>query len=157
MSIQESTRRKERNSIFHLRSGLCPALMVIIFALGAMFCIFRWSSSFEVSAAQNSNAGGDPNHGREIFEKRCTGCHALDNEKEGPRLRGVFGRKAGSISSFKYSDAVKSANVTWDADSLEKWLTDPDKFIPDSDMDFHLAKAVERSDVIAYLRQLSNP
>jgi cytochrome c len=126
---------------------------MIVFALVAVLAL---PPSSEVSAAQNS-AGGDPNHGREIFEKRCTGCHALDNEKEGPRLRGVFGRKSGSIPSFKYSDAVKSANIIWDANSLDRWLTDPDKFIPDNDMDFHLAKAAERSDVIAYLRQLSNP
>jgi cytochrome c len=125
---------------------------MIVFALVAVLAL---PPSSEVSAAQNS-AGGDPNHGREIFEKRCTGCHALDNEKEGPRLRGVFGRKSGSIPSFKYSDAVKSANIIWDANSLDRWLTDPDKFIPDSDMDFHLANAGERSDVIAYLRQLSN-
>jgi cytochrome c len=127
--------------------------MMMVFALGTICCTFCLTSSFAVSAAQNSNAGGDPSHGREVFEKRCTGCHALDNEKEGPRLRGVFGRKSGSVPTFKYSDAVKSANIIWDADSLDRWLTDPDKLIPDSDMDFHLAKAGERSDVIAYLKQ----
>jgi cytochrome c len=106
-------------------------------------------------AIQDPNAPS-PDHGREIFDRRCTGCHALDNDKEGPRLRGVYGRKAGSVPSFQYSDALKKADVTWDDSNLDKWLTDPDKFIPDVDMDFHLEKPDERSAVIAYLKQLSS-
>jgi cytochrome c len=94
-------------------------------------------------------------HGKEIFERRCGGCHALDNDKEGPRLRAVYGRAAGSVTSFKYSDALKKAHITWDAESLEKWLSNPDKFIPDNDMGFHLEKADERREVIAYLQAVS--
>jgi cytochrome c len=100
----------------------------------------------------------DPNlaaHGRDLFERRCGGCHSLDNDKEGPRLRGVYGRKAGTVPSFKYSDALKKANLTWDEVSLDKWLTGPDQFISDVDMDFHLQKPEERTAVIAYLKQLS--
>jgi cytochrome c len=97
----------------------------------------------------------DPARGKELFEKRCTGCHALDKEKEGPRLRGVYGRTSGSVSSFNYSDAVKKARITWDAASLDKWLTDPDKVIPENDMSFQVVKAEERADIIAYLKQLS--
>src|ERR1700743_2440324 len=51
---------------------------------------------------------GDADRGKQLFEKRCTGCHSLDQEKQGPRLRNVYGRTAGSISAFKYSDALKS-------------------------------------------------
>ena len=97
----------------------------------------------------------DADRGRQLFDRRCGGCHSLDNDKEGPRLRGVYGRKAGTVPSFKYSDAIAKSGVTWDDASLDKWLTDPDKFIPDVDMDFHLEKADERAGVIAYLKQLS--
>src|SRR5579863_2572317 len=76
----------------------------------------------------------DSAHGRELFEKYCTQCHRLDTEKKGPRLRGVFGRKVGSVPTFSYSEALKKADVTWDANSLNQWLTDPDKFIPDNNM-----------------------
>ncbi|HWC18173.1 MAG TPA: c-type cytochrome [Terriglobales bacterium] len=99
---------------------------------------------------------GDVNRGQQLFSKRCGGCHSLDNDKEGPRLRGVYGRKAGSVTTFKYSDALAKAGISWDDVSLDKWLTEPDKFIPDDDMDFHLDKPGERADVIAYLKQLSS-
>jgi cytochrome c len=114
-----------------------------------------WLLSCSAHTASATNATGDAKQGEAVYNKRCSGCHALDIDKEGPRLRGVFGRKAGSISSFKYSEAVKKSGITWDEQSLDMWLTDPDKFIADNDMDFHLAKPEDRSDVIAYLKTLS--
>ncbi|HEV2962975.1 MAG TPA: c-type cytochrome [Candidatus Angelobacter sp.] len=155
MTNREFNRPKTQNLVFRLASRRYLAHIMVVLVIIAISTL-AWLSSSQVFAAQNNNAAGDPSHGREVFEKRCAGCHALDREKEGPRLRGVFGRKSGSITSFKYSDAVKSANVIWDASSLDQWLTDPDKFIPDSDMDFRLGNSGERSDVIAYLKQLSN-
>ena len=108
-----------------------------------------------VFAAPGPSQAQDPARGRELFEKRCTGCHALDNEKEGPRLRAVYGRISGSVGSFNYSDALKKAQITWDAASLDKWLTDPDQLVPENDMAFRVVKADERRDIIAYLKQLS--
>jgi cytochrome c len=101
-----------------------------------------------VGKAQNAERGKD------LFERRCSGCHALDKDKEGPRLRGVYGRTSGSVPSFKYSDALKAAHISWDATSLDKWLTNPEKLVPDSDMAFQLVRVEERTDVIAYLKQL---
>jgi cytochrome c len=95
-----------------------------------------------------------PADGKELFDRRCTGCHSLDKDKEGPRLRGVYGRAAGSVSSFHYSDALKKAQIKWDADSLEKWLTDPDKLVPDTDMNFRVPQPAERTAIIAYLKSL---
>jgi cytochrome c len=95
---------------------------------------------------------GDTDRGKQLFEKRCTGCHSLDQDKEGPRLRNVYGRTAGSTSTFKYSDALKSAHVTWDDVSLDKWLTDTESLVPDNDMSFHVPKADERADIIRFLK-----
>jgi cytochrome c len=139
------------NAIFRAPER-CLCLALTMFCLGIMI-VLPYASA--VSAA-GQTGGGDPTRGQELFQKRCTSCHNLDREKEGPRLRGVFGRKSGSIASFKYSDALKAANKTWDADSLDKWLTDTDKFIPDNDMNLSFKKADERADIIAYLKQLSN-
>ena len=95
----------------------------------------------------------DATQGKTTFEKRCSGCHSLDREKEGPRLAGVFGRKAGTVASFKYSDALAKSGITWDEKSLDKWITDPDKLVPGNDMTFGLQSASERADIIAFLKQ----
>ena len=100
-------------------------------------------------------SGKDSDRGREAFEKRCTGCHALDNIKLGPPLRGVYGRAAGKNPQFTYSDAMKSAAVTWDESTLDRWLTDTESVIPDNDMTFRLNDPAERASIIAYLKQLS--
>jgi cytochrome c len=97
----------------------------------------------------------DARRGQDAFEKRCTGCHSLDRVKVGPPLRNVYGHPAGKDSQFAYSDAVKSAAVTWDETTLDRWLADTESIIPDNDMTFRLGDAGERADIIAYLKQLS--
>ncbi|HYW48576.1 MAG TPA: c-type cytochrome [Bryobacteraceae bacterium] len=92
--------------------------------------------------------------GAALFEKRCTGCHALDQAKEGPPLRGVFGRAAGRDPQFPYSDALKRSRVTWNEGTLDKWLADPESLVPGTDMPFRLSNAAERADIIAYLKGL---
>ena len=98
-------------------------------------------------------AESDAAAGRVVFEKRCTGCHALDHEKEGPRLAGVVGRKAGTIFTFAYSDAVKKSTVVWTEGLLDKWLTDPETVIPDNDMSFRLNNPAERAAIISFLKE----
>jgi cytochrome c len=97
----------------------------------------------------------DPGSGRDAFEKRCTGCHALDKIKVGPPLRGVYGRHAGKDTQFAYSDAMKASPVSWDETTLDRWLADTESVIPDNDMSFRLNDPAERSSIIAYLRQLA--
>lgn len=92
--------------------------------------------------------------GKELFEKRCGGCHAPDRDKEGPRLGGVYGRVSGTVNSFEYSEAVRKARVTWTEETLDRWLTDPEKLIPGNDMTFHVEKAEERRAIIEYLKSL---
>ena len=79
----------------------------------------------------------------------------LDHEKTGPRLRGVYGRGAASVSSFLYSEPLRKSGVKWDAASLDKWLTDPDGFVPDNDMAFRVANKEERAAIIEYLKEVS--
>lgn len=90
--------------------------------------------------------------GKNLFDRRCGGCHALDGDREGPRLGDVYGRTAGSVNSFEYSDALKKSGITWNAETLEKWLIDPERLVPNNNMDFHVERADERRDIIAYLK-----
>ena len=92
--------------------------------------------------------------GREIYERRCGGCHALDNAKVGPPLRSIVGRRAAADPSFPYSDGLKKAGLMWDEATLDRWLTDPEALVPYNDMGFRLSRAEERSAIFAYLKQL---
>jgi cytochrome c len=91
-------------------------------------------------------------HGEELYQS-CQDCHSLDTNDVGPMHRGVFGRKAGSVGDYSYSPALKNSGIKWDADTLDKWLTDPQKLVPGSKMFFHLENAQDRVDVIEYLKE----
>ena len=110
------------------------------------------------SALLPSQADGEGGQeGQALFQKRCGGCHALDGDHEGPRLRGVVGRAAGSVKTFKYSEALKNAKHRWDEVNLDKWLTDTESVVPDNDMAFRVPKQEERAAIISYLKSLSTP
>jgi cytochrome c len=95
---------------------------------------------------------GDAARGESLYEA-CQDCHSLDKNDVGPRHRGVFGRKAASLPDYDYSDALKSANITWNEETLDKWLTDPQAVAPGAKMFFHLDNPQDRADVIAYLKE----
>lgn len=122
--------------------------------LAAIVAVWTLSSAVLFShAAGFTNASAE--NGRQLFDKRCTGCHSLEKNKEGPRLRGVYGRKAGTVPDFSYSEQLKAANIVWDEHSLDHWLTNPESVVPDTDMAFHVSSAEERADIIQFLRQSS--
>jgi cytochrome c len=120
--------------------------------LGAVLAVFVLLVVGSSQFAAGQSTGG----GKELFEKRCSGCHALDRDKKGPRLRGVYGRVAGSVESFQYSDALKKSKITWTDETLDQWLTDTEKLVPGNDMTFHVEKNAERADIIAYLKQVTD-
>jgi cytochrome c len=97
---------------------------------------------------------GDSARGKAVFERRCTGCHALDADREGPHLRGVYGRRAGTVPGFDYSDALRSSDLVWGDDTLDRWLRDTDAMVPGSAMGFSVPRAQERADVIAFLKSI---
>lgn len=111
-------------------------------------------SAFGGGPAEASVGGpGDPVAGKVVFEKRCTGCHAMDTDHEGPRLAGVYGRKAGGVPGYDYSTVLTKSGLTWNDATLDKWLADPDALVPGNNMEFHVGKADERRDLIAYLKR----
>ena len=123
-------------------------LCVLTFVLPCVPIVGFTSEVHAGSAAEQ----GDATRGKELFQKRCGGCHFLDDDREGPRLRHIYGSKAASVPGFKYSSALSATHITWTAESLDKWLTDPETVAPDNDMAFRLPKASERADVIRFLQ-----
>ena len=103
--------------------------------------------------------GGDATAGRQVY-KKCQACHSLEPGKNalGPSLAGIVGKKSGEVPNYNYSAEMKAANIVWDAATLDAYLLDPQKVVPQNKMPFPgLKTANERKDVIAYLVAATSP
>lgn len=87
--------------------------------------------------------------------KLCQSCHITaegGGNLVGPNLHGVFGRQAGSLEGFAYSDALASADFIWTPDKVDHWLENPRTFLAGNRMTFAgVRKPEDRTAVIAYL------
>ena len=105
-----------------------------------------------------AHAAGDPKRGAQVF-RQCMACHsvAAGEQMTGPSLAQIWDRKAGSVEGFlRYSDPLKRADVFWNEATLDKWLANPEKFIPGTSMTFSgLKENQARQDVVAYLKAVS--
>lgn len=103
-------------------------------------------------------AAGDASKGAQVFQQ-CTMCHSIQSGRNltGPTLAHIYGRKAGTAEGFnRYSPALQSSGVVWNDQSLNKWLANPQAFIPGNNMAFPgIPDASTRTDVIAYLKAVS--
>lgn len=101
--------------------------------------------------------GADPKKGEEIYS-RCAACHSLNFDRVGPRHCGLFGRKAGSVEGFEYSEAMKRSGIVWDAKTLDRFLADPTGVVPGTTMTYAgIEDPRERADLLAYLRTARCP
>lgn len=105
-----------------------------------------------LAATVLAHAEGDPAQGQRLFESRCIACHSIDSHRVGPALRGVVGRRAGAAPGYEYSAAVKGSSVVWTAQSLERWLSNPEALIPGQKMGYSVGEVRDRADLIAYLK-----
>ena len=98
--------------------------------------------------------------GAEFFDRKCATCH--DHKKggihnKGPLLWNVFGRKAGSVSGFEYSEAMKKSGHSWNFATLNYYLTRTDRAIPGRSMNFRgIRQDQKRANLLAYLRQFND-
>ena len=105
---------------------------------------------------------GDAEAGAEIFDE-CAGCHEVGKGAEngiGPHLNGIFGRTAGSLEEFSYSDGLireGKLGLVWELDKLDAYLENPKALVSDTRMAFDgMEDAKDRNDVMAYLRRFSD-
>ena len=90
--------------------------------------------------------------GRALYEQHCAACHSVDANRVGPAHRGVFGRQAGRAPGFKYSPALQRSRVVWNAQTLDAWLTDPERVIPGQKMYAEFDDPAVRAAIIEFLR-----
>ena len=101
-------------------------------------------------------AGGNPERGEEIYS-RCMACHTLAQNRVGPRHCGLFGRKAGSVPNYPYSPAMKKYGVTWNEETLDRFIENPLQTVPGTKMGYAGVKdPQERADLIAYLKKATS-
>jgi cytochrome c2 len=100
-----------------------------------------------------AHADGDPARGEQRFVD-CAACHAPQPgvANVGPSLQGVFGRKAATLADFRYSPALKRSGITWTPETLDTFLADPQKAVPNNRMPYAgMPNAADRADLIAFL------
>jgi cytochrome c len=103
--------------------------------------------------ANAARADGDAARGEAKFVD-CAACHKLEAgaNNVGPSLHGIFTRKAGDISDFRYSPAMKRSGISWTPETLDKFISDPQAMVPANRMPYAgMASASDRADLIAYL------
>lgn len=98
----------------------------------------------------------DPVRGEAIYG-RCQACHALAYNRTGPRHCGLFGRRAGSLRDFNYSDAMRRSGIVWDEVTLDRFLTSPTTAVTGTYMGYAgVTDAQERADLISWLKQATS-
>lgn len=143
------------------RSGEMPLLQYRMIHWGSQVndsevrALSQWAhgaSNQDTGTIAQPGLEGDAARGEAVFNKRCTGCHSLTQDHEGPRLRTVYGNTSGGVPGFNYSAALKNARVVWGDGTLQRWLEDPEALVPGTNMDFRVVRPQERADLVRFLR-----
>lgn len=97
-------------------------------------------------------------NGERQFARKCSICHSLTEgsaRRAGPTLYNLFGRPAGTVSDYRYSDILDGSDIIWNADSINALFDlGPDHYIPGSKMPMQrITDPADRADLIAYLRR----
>ena len=114
----------------------------------------RWLlAAAALAAAAHAWAVPDAVRGEQVYA-RCLACHALAVDRVGPRHCGLFGRLAGSVPGFTYSEAMKKSKIVWNDKTLDRFLAKPLAMVPGTAMTYDgVPDPAERADLIAYLRR----
>jgi cytochrome c len=107
------------------------------------------------SAAAMPAAAADPARGAQRWRTSAS-CHTLDangRNRAGPRLHGVFGRAAGSVPNYSYSEALRKSGIVWTDATLDAYIKDAEAFVPGTKMYGGLSQDTDREDLLAFLKE----
>ncbi|WP_116813791.1 c-type cytochrome [Steroidobacter cummioxidans] len=136
-----------------MNSTLPAAVCVAMLAVLAAGCSGGSSGAGSTAAAE---VKGDPVRGEQLYQQ-CAACHSLPANAAGPRHCQLFGRAAGTVPDFEYSQAMRDSGLVWDVRTLDEFLTSPITYVSGTMMGFAgFSDAADRADVIAYLHRANN-
>jgi cytochrome c len=119
------------------------------------FALIAGSFVAAAALAQTAPSSSDP---QVAFNNHCRTCHSAEpgDNRLGPSLHGVMGRKAGSVEGFAYSPGFKTTDLVWDAANMDKFIAKPNSVFPGSNMATFagLADQDQRRAIIDYLTTL---
>lgn len=170
----------ELNKILGAILGTCLITLALNISAGAIFAPQKPAKpGYDIAVAAPPSAEGKgvtpvPSEPIEVLlanasvergetaAKKCAACHTFDKgglNRVGPNLWGVVGRARASVPGFNYSAAMKAKSGTWTFEELNKFLTNPQGYVPGTAMSFAgLPRDSERADMIDYLRtRADNP
>ncbi len=102
----------------------------------------------------------DAASGQQVFNNACRTCHSTKerDNRLGPHLYKIIGRKAGSLPGFGYSSALKGADFVWDEARLERFIANPDELVPGNSMKPYggLASPDDRARIVSFLRSVAS-
>ena len=97
----------------------------------------------------------DIDHGKTLYQT-CAACHTERQDALGPSLKGIFGRKSAALEDFRYSNAMRRANLVWNDDNLRAYIQDPQAKVKGNRMPYGgMTDAKDVDDIIAYLKVLN--
>ena len=131
-----------------IRNSLA-ALAISVCAMAAM------ASPSTAQAPDAAAPAAAQSGGEEAFNNACRTCHSVKpgDNRLGPSLSGITGKKAGSSDGFAYSQSLKNSGVTWDAKTLDAFIANPDAVVPSNNMKPYtgISDAALRAKIAAYL------
>ena len=125
----------------------------LIVALSGMACVLSSHSSLSQEPVKEAASE------QQVFNNACRTCHTIreGDNRQGPNLHKVIGRKAGSLPDYSYSSAMKGADFVWDDEKLQHFIASPDEVVPGNNMKPYsgLGSTDDRTKIIAYLRSVA--
>ena len=139
-SCRPDVRVRHRNRVY-----LIMALSGLAYVLSSPSALPQASQGMEAASEQQA------------FNNACRTCHKVKegDNRLGPNLYKIVGRKAGSLPNYNYSSAMKEAGFVWDEERLGRFIANPDEVVPSNNMKpFNgLASSDDRAKIIAFLAQ----
>jgi cytochrome c len=134
----------------------CNELGRVAVLSGITYFVLSAFSASEELVSKNA----DVTSGQLVFNNVCRTCHSIreGDNRLGPHMRGIIGRKAGSLPNYSYSSAMRGANFVWDEENLDRFVANPDDTVPGNSMKPYggLASAENRERLIAFLKTLTH-